>query len=143
MHGGTAVNIVPKTCTVAFEYRHLPDLDPQALFDRIQTQVSEIILPQMRERESTAAITFEPIYDYPAFDIDPSHPLVTRIKGVVGHNGHSKVAFGTEAGLFQRDLAVPTVVCGPGGIDMAHKPDEYVTLEQLDLCDAALRRLLL
>jgi acetylornithine deacetylase len=68
---------------------------------------------------------------------------VTRMKNVVGHNGHGKVAYGTEAGLFQRDLGVPTVVCGPGSIDLAHKPDEYVPIEQLDRCDAALRKLLL
>lgn len=141
--GGTAVNIVPKSCSFVFECRHLIEVDPEAVFARVQAFVDETLLPEMRSRAPEANIEFEPLYEYPAQAIDPSHPLVTRLKNAVGHNGHSKVAYGTEAGLFQRDLGVPTVVCGPGSIEMAHKPDEYVTIEQLDRCDAALRKLLL
>ncbi|BCP54998.1 acetylornithine deacetylase [Kaistia sp. 32K] len=141
--GGTAVNIVPNACSFTFEYRNLVEVDPDSIFERIVDFAETKLLPEMRSRAPQASITFEPIYDYPALAIDPSHPLVTRLKNVVGHNGHGKVAYGTEGGLFQRDLGVPTVVCGPGSIDMAHKPDEYVTIEQLDRCDAALRKLLL
>jgi acetylornithine deacetylase len=143
MHGGGAVNIVPKNCSVTFEFRYLPEVDPESILTRISAFIANELLPTMRSREPEAVIAFEPIYDYPAFNIDPSHPFVTRIKGIVGHNRHSKVAFGTEAGLFQRDLGVPTVVCGPGSIDVAHKPDEFVSQDQLDRCDLALRGLLL
>ena len=141
--GGTAVNIVPNACSFTFEYRNLIEVDPDTVIDRIRDFAETKLLPEMRSRAPQANITFEQFYDYPALAIDPSHPLVTRLKGVVGHNGHGKVAYGTEAGLFQRDLGVPTVVCGPGSIDMAHKPDEYVAIEQLDRCDAMLRKLLL
>jgi len=141
--GGTAVNIVPNACSFTFEYRNLIEVDPDTILARIRDFAETELLPEMRGRAPRADITFEQIYDYPALAIDPSHPLVTRLKNVVGHNGHGKVAYGTEAGLFQRDLGVPTLVCGPGSIDMAHKPDEYVSIEQLDRCDAALRRLLL
>ena len=141
--GGTAVNIVPNACSFTFEYRNLIEVDPETIVARIRDFAETKLLPEMRGRAPQANITFEQIYDYPALAIDPSHPLVTRLKNVVGHNGHSKVAYGTEAGLFQRGLGVPTVVCGPGSIDMAHKPDEYVSIEQLDRCDAALRKLLL
>ncbi|WP_336802126.1 acetylornithine deacetylase [Kaistia sp. MMO-174] len=141
--GGTAVNIVPNACSFTFEYRNLIEVDPDTIIGRIRDFAETRLLPEMRCRAPQSDITFEQIYDYPALAIDPSHPLVTRLKGVVGHNGHGKVAYGTEAGLFQRDLGVPTVVCGPGSIEMAHKPDEYVSTEQLDRCDAALRKLLL
>ena len=143
IHGGGAVNIVPKHCTVTFEFRHLPEIDPESIFARISAFAANTLLPAMRSRDPEAGIVFEPVYDYPAFNIDPSHPLVTRIKGIVAHNDHSKVAFGTEAGLFQQDLGVPTVVCGPGSIDVAHKPDEFVSQDQLDRCDLTLRKLLL
>jgi acetylornithine deacetylase len=141
--GGTAINIVPKDCSFVFEYRNLIDVDPDTIIERVRVFTDTVLLPEMRARAPEADIRFELIYDYPALAIDPSHPLVTRVKNVVGHNGHGKVAYGTEGGLFQRDLGVPTVVCGPGSISMAHKPDEYVAIEQLDRCDAMLRRLLI
>jgi acetylornithine deacetylase len=143
IQGGTAINIVPKACSLTFEFRNIAEAAPDAIFGRIAAYAEEKLLPEMRQRAPEASIRFELIYDYPAFGIDASHPLVTRIKNAVSHNGHGKVAYGTEAGLFQRDLGVPTVVCGPGSINVAHKPDESILPEQLALCDAALRRLLL
>ncbi|MDQ0395467.1 acetylornithine deacetylase [Labrys monachus] len=143
IRGGTAVNIVPRTCALTFEFRNLAEVMPDAIFGRIAAYAEEELVPAMRRQAPEASIGFEMLYDYPAHGIDPAHPLVTRIKNAVGHNGHGKVAYGTEAGLFQRDFGVPTVVCGPGSIDVAHKPDESILPSQLDLCDAALRRLLL
>jgi acetylornithine deacetylase len=61
---------------------------------------------------------------------------------VTGGNSTGKITFGTEGGLFQRELGIPAVVRGPGNIEVAHKPDEYVSEEQLALCDAMLARLL-
>ena len=60
------------------------------------------------------------------------------VASLTGRNDRIKVAFGTEAGLFTRDLGVPTVVCGPGSMAQGHKPDEYVSLDQLAACDAML-----
>ena len=88
-----------------------------------------------------AGFSFESLYEYPAHAIDAEHPLVTRMKHLLGRNDHGKVAFGTEAGLFQRDLGVPTIVCGPGSINVAHKPDEFIETDQLDACDALIRPL--
>jgi acetylornithine deacetylase len=97
----------------------------------------------MRKCYASAAIRFERIYEYPAHAIPADDPLVTRMKRLVGRNDHSKVAFGTEAGLFLRELGLPTVVCGPGAIAVAHKPDEYVERSQLAACDDFLRKLLM
>jgi acetylornithine deacetylase len=68
---------------------------------------------------------------------------VNFVKGLTGANGTIKVAYGTEGGLFSRRLGIPTVICGPGSMAQGHKPDEYVTEDQLDRCDAMLEALLL
>ena len=74
-------------------------------------------------------------------DTSPDAPVVTLAKSLTGSNGHSKVAFGTEGGRFDQMLGVPTIICGPGSITQAHKPDEYVEQSQLDACDAFLAQL--
>ena len=72
---------------------------------------------------------------------DPSEDIVTLVKSLTGANTTIKMAFGTEGGLFSRDLGIPTVICGPGSMDQGHKPDEYVSEQQLALCDQMLVKL--
>ena len=143
IQGGSAINIVPSSCDVTFEFRNLAEVDQEVIFRRIKGFALQRLLPQMKERHPGASIRFERIYEYPAHAIPADDPLVTRIKHLVGRNDHSKVAFGTEAGLFLRELGLPTVVCGPGAIAVAHKPDEYVERSQLATCDDFLRKLLI
>jgi len=143
IEGGAAINIVPRSCSFVFEFRNLLEVDQDDLFARIETHARDTLLPLMRKVHPGAGITFEQIYEYPAHAIDAADPLVTRVKGLLGRNSHAKVAFGAEAGLFLRELGVPTVLCGPGAIAVAHKPDEYVTMADLDACDAFLRKLCL
>lgn len=138
--GGTAINIVPSAATVTFEFRNLLEVDQEAIFKRIETEVMSRILPAAQARFAGAEARFEQIYEYPAHAIDAEDPLVRAMKQIVGHNGHSKVAFGAEAGLFLRELNLPTVLCGPGAISVAHRPDEYVARSQLAACDAMLRK---
>ena len=66
---------------------------------------------------------------------------MTLLKSLTGANTTIKMAFGTEGGLFSRDLGIPTVICGPGSMDQGHKPDEFVTRQQLTLCDDMLAKL--
>lgn len=139
IQGGTAINIVPADATVTFEFRNLIEVDQQAIFDRIETEVLDRILPQARLRYAQASATFEQIYEYPAHAIGADAPLVTALKHIVGRNNHSKVAYGAEAGLFLRELGIPTVLCGPGSISVAHRPDEYVERSQLAAADRMLR----
>ena len=68
--------------------------------------------------------------------------MVSFVKSLTGANGTTKVTFGTEGGLFDADLGIPTVVCGPGSMAQGHKPDEFVSLDQLAKCDAMLDTLL-
>lgn len=142
IEGGTAINIVPDHCSVTFEFRHLANVDPEAVFRRIRSFTEQELLPGMRALAPEAGFAFEPLYEYPGLDIPPEHPAVTFVKGLVGRNDHSKVAYGTEAGLFQGRAGIASVVCGPGSIGEAHKPDEFVELEQVEACERMLRRLL-
>jgi acetylornithine deacetylase len=137
--GGTAINIVPASASVTFEFRNLAEVDQEPIFRRIEAEVFDRILPTLRQRFPGAEARFEAIYEYPAHAIDAGHPLVATMKHVVGRNDHAKVAFGAEAGLFQRDLGLPAVLCGPGAIAVAHRPDEYVERSQLAACDRMIR----
>lgn len=140
IEGGTAINIVPSDATVTFEFRNLIEVDQQEIFERIERDVVNRILPEAKLRFPGASAKFEQIYEYPAHDIDADAALVTALKHIVGRNDHSKVAYGAEAGLFLRELGLPTVLCGPGSISVAHRPNEFVERSQLAAADTMLRR---
>lgn len=140
--GGTAINIVPQHCNVTFEFRHLASVDAEMVSRRIMAFASETLLPGMRAIAPEAGIVFEPLYEYPGLDIDAEHPAVTFVKQLVGRNDHAKVAYGTEAGLFQGNAGVASVVCGPGSIGEAHKPDEFLAVSEVEACQRMLARLL-
>jgi acetylornithine deacetylase len=86
-------------------------------------------------------ISWEDLSSFPGLEIPEEADVVVLAKSLAGANAVQKVAFGTEAGLFQQ-AGMPTIICGPGSIDQAHKPNEFVSLEQLALCEAFLRRLI-
>lgn len=142
IQGGSAINIVPKTCEFVFEYRHLLGFDAQALAERVIRYAHEVILPPMREIAPEASIWFEEIYSYPALAIDVNHQAVGYVKNLAKRNDESKVAYGTEGGFFMNELGIPTVVCGPGSIKQAHTPDEYIFIEQLALSEEFIERLI-
>lgn len=140
--GGTALNIVPGRCSFDFELRHLPGEDADALFESVRRYAVETLEPEMKAVAPGAAIAFEPISEFPGLDTDPGEEVVRFVKALAGRNDHAKVAFGTEAGLFQGQGRVPTVVCGPGDIAQAHKPNEFIAVDQVALCEAFMARLL-
>jgi len=140
VQGGTALNIVPAKCGFAFEFRHLPDDDPEALLAEVRRFAEIELLPEMQAVHPGAGFAWEQISRFKGLDTPEDDPVVTLAKACAGANDTGKVAFGTEAGLFQ-EAGVPTVVCGPGSIAQAHKPDEFVSLNQVARCEAFLRRL--
>ena len=91
------------------------------------------LLPAMKRISPECDITIEEIFDTPALDERGNTYLAQAIMPLCGHFTPGRVSFGTEAGILQ-DIGVPTVVCGPGRIAVAHQPDEYVELEQLEAC---------
>ena len=102
---------------------------------------AETIVAEARQRFAGAAISFQPLNAYPALDTPPDSEAVAFVKALTGANATGKISFGTEGGLFQTRLGIPAVVCGPGSIAVAHKPDEYLEESQLAACDAFLQRL--
>lgn len=139
--GGVALNIVPNACGFDFEIRNLAGDDPEALIVAFRERAEEIVAP-MRARFPEASIEMEVTNRYPGLDTAEDAEVVAFVKALTGGNGTGKVAFGTEGGLFSSALGVPTVVCGPGSMAQGHRPDEYVSLEQIARCDAMLEALL-
>lgn len=138
---GIALNIVPERCDVDFEIRHLAADDPQALMARIGAE-SEAIGARHRDVAPEAGIAIETVNDYPGLDTPADAEVVAFVRALTGANDTIKVAFGTEGGLFHERAQVPTVICGPGSMDQGHKPDEFVTRDQLSRCDAMMDALL-
>uniref|UniRef100_UPI003BA96FC5 acetylornithine deacetylase n=1 Tax=Stappia sp. TaxID=1870903 RepID=UPI003BA96FC5 len=141
-HGGTALNIVPDTCEVLFEFRVLPSQDADALVEEIIAYAREVIEPQMTARDPETGIVFEEISSFPGIDTAPDAEVTVLAKKLAGRNDHAKVAYGTEAGRFVEIGAVPTVVIGPGNIEQAHKADEFIEISELAKCEAFLDRLI-
>ncbi len=141
VHGGTALNIVPKDCSFDFEFRYVPGVEPEALLAEVQGFAEAKLLPQMQAVDPAAGFSWEPLSSFPGLDTPVGSEIVDFVKSLTGANSVSKVAFGTEAGLFQQ-TGIPTVICGPGNIAQAHKPDEYIEIEQIALCEAFMGRLM-
>lgn len=132
--GGSGRNIIPADCEFYFEYRHLPGVSPERFIDAIERYASETVLPKMRAKNAQAAITFEQVGSIPALDAHETDAIHRLAVALLGEARAGKVAYGTEASFFQA-AGVPSVVCGPGSIEQAHKADEYVSLEQLARCE--------
>ncbi len=137
--GGNALNIVPDRCEFEFEIRNLPTDDPARLLAQLQAD-ADAIAREIADPE--ARIELEISHEYPALETPPGSDVIELAAALTGNRDTIKVAFGSEAGLFSGRLGVPTVVCGPGSIDQAHKPDEFVAADQLQRCDAMLDALL-
>ena len=141
MRGGTALNIVPHECTFDFEFRHLPGDDPEALFAEFKTYIDTRLVPEMRAVHPDTGFTITPLSALPALDNGPEGEVVGLAQELSGNDDIGKVSFGTEGSQFQR-AGIPTVVCGPGSIEQAHKPNEYVAIEQVAKCEQFMRRLM-
>jgi acetylornithine deacetylase len=141
--GGIAVNVVPRDCEFVFEMRNLPATSTDELTQRIVDYAERELLPEMRRVTTDAAIAFECGMDLPAFGIAPEHPLVRWAQRVASttHLTAGAVGFATEASMFSK-AGSPTVVIGPGSIDQAHKPDEYISYEQVAACEAFFDRII-
>lgn len=138
--GGTAHNIVPRHCTVNWEMRALPGADTVEVLERVERFGRERVLPALRAvSDDTDVVTRFGVHvpGLAAGEANPAEALALRL---ARHNDTRAVSYGTEAGLFQH-AGIPTVVCGPGDIAQAHKPDEFVDRAQLAACELFLRRL--
>lgn len=140
-HGGQARNIIPKQCTVCWEIRPLPSEDSTALLRRFEEKAREIEA-QMRTHYPKASIITLPQSTMDGMESGAEDALCQRVMAAAQSNATQAVAYGTEAGIFQAN-EIPAIVCGPGSIQQAHKPDEFIETSQIDKCLAFLRRLTL
>ena len=137
LSGGRALNIVPDRAEMTFEFRHLAEDDPAELYHRIEAAAAGVVAGH----GAGAEIRISALAGYPGLATSPDAPVVGLVEGLA-QAGRTKIAFGTEAGVFDK-AGIPTVVCGPGSMEgQGHKADEYVTAEQLAACDVMLSRLL-
>jgi len=141
INGGIALNTVPALCEFTFEYRNLPGIAPEGIFSKIEHYAREQLEPAMRRVYADAAIEFSQIAAAPSFDASEQDAITQLVRALTADSDKRKVAYGTEAGLFQA-AGVPSVVCGPGDIAQAHKPNEFVSLDQLSACESFTRKLI-
>ncbi|MBT6416825.1 acetylornithine deacetylase [Candidatus Puniceispirillum sp.] len=140
IEGGIQLNIVPNAAFIDFEIRNLAEDDPIALLASLKERITPII-QAAKKTAPEADIQFTITNTYPGLDTPKEAEIVSFMKLLTGNNSTIKMAFGTEGGLFSRNLGIPTVVCGPGSMDQGHKPDEFVSAEQLAQCDNMLAAL--
>ncbi len=139
--GGVAANIVPDKAVVEFEIRNVAADDPAALLAGLRTGAQELER-KARQQSSKAEISIQVVNSYPGLDTDPDSGVVAFVKSLTGGNATSKVAFGTEAGLFSQRIGTPSAICGPGSMEQGHKADEFVSRNQLERCDLMMSALL-
>ena len=140
VRGGTALNIVPKLCQFEAEIRHLPSDDPDRVWERLQIFIDTQILPEMRDVFPQAEVVWEVVSTIPALSTS-DESLIKLTQQLSGTEGSGCVSFGTEGGLFE-NIGIPSVVCGPGYIDQAHKPNEFIAVEQVEKCERFVDNLL-
>jgi len=133
-------NTIPRDCEFVFEHRYLPGVDPEELINEIRHYSQSTLLPQMRAVAPEADIAFNAKVGYPGLDQSDASAISQLAMQFAGQTGTRKVAFGTEAGLFQQ-AGIPSIICGPGSIRQAHKPNEFIALEQIAKCELFVDRL--
>jgi len=139
IEGGIADNIVPADCRFHYEFRNLPGSDAEPMQAEVLA-FAAAMEPAMKRVAPEAGIGFETICAMPSFLAPANDVAVLLARRLAESEQTTLVAFGTEAGLFQR-AGIPTVVCGPGHIAQAHQADEYVSLAQLAQCERFLQGL--
>ncbi len=140
VRGGAAQNIVPAQCDFTFEIRNQPGHDPGPLLAEISEFAHGRLEPEMRRVAPEAGFAITRKAGLPDYRIDPADPAVTLVKRALETDRVSSVSYMTEAGLFGR-AGIATVICGPGDIAQAHKPDEFIAASEIGRCEAFLLRL--
>ena len=140
IRGGLAANIVPKECEFIFEARTLPGASEHKLFQEVK-DFAATLLPEMQRIEPNAAIQLEMMNTAPGMNMQETDEIVKLATALSRNKPNGAVSYGTEGGLFQA-AGIPTVICGPGDIEQAHRPNEFVSLAQLAQCEAFMQRLL-
>jgi len=140
IRGGIAANVIPKDCDFQFDMRTLPQASPDALYQEIRAY-AETLAQEMRAIDPQSGIDLKWASQTVGLAAAESDAIVQWAMQLAKSPSVGKVSYGTEAGLFQQ-MGVPSVICGPGDIAEAHRPNEFVALEQLARCEAFMNRIL-
>lgn len=141
IEGGTAVNIIARECRFEWDLRNIPDDDAAAITGRLDRFIMADLLPRLRATCTDAAVETETVVAVPPLLPAPNSPAEELARRLTGVNTTTTISFASEAGLYQQ-AGIPAIVCGPGSIDVAHQPDEYITRAELAAGQAFLDRLL-
>jgi acetylornithine deacetylase len=139
--GGTARNILAKLCRFHWEFRGVPGLDPDEIPARLDRVAQEVARTRLNRHGPFGRIETTVEVSVPGLSPDPGSEAERLVMRLAGRNRTISVPYATEAGQFQQ-AGIPTIVCGPGSVDKAHQPDEFITLDQLEAGEAFLRRLI-
>lgn len=139
--GGTALNIVPRHCGFAWEFRLLPGEREDEILERFTRFAEDDVLARLRRTAPAATIVTEPGAVVPPLAAQDDSPAEALVRALTGANRTHVVSFTTEGGHFQQ-AGFSTVVCGPGSIDQAHQPDEFIEISEIEACEAFVRRLI-
>ncbi len=140
IRGGQARNIIAREAQLAWEYRCIPGADEDWAANQLALYADAHVVPLLRRTAQHAIVETACMARIPAFSVDALSPMVRLVSRLTGVAGTSKVPYGAEAGQYAA-ANISTVICGPGSIDQAHQPDEFIEVAQLALCDMFLRRL--
>lgn len=141
VRGGTAVNIISRECEFEWDIRHIPGDEPEAIVEEFRRHCREQIEPTMQSVAPAAGVHTEISVQAPALAHEPDNAAIELARALTGRNATHKVPFAAEGGLFQ-NVGIPAVLCGPGSIDQAHQPDEYISLEQVEAGTRFVQRLI-
>ena len=141
IEGGTATNIISRWCRFVWDIRHIPEDDPVVHVDRFNAWCEAEVLPGMRSVAPEANIETRMLNQAPAFGPQENREAERIARAITGDNAIHAAAYAAEAGQFQ-EAGFSTVICGPGSIDQAHQPNEYIELDQVAQCEHFLRRLM-
>ncbi len=140
IEGGTAKNIIPRKCSFQWETRLLPLADPAEVPARFEKFASSLE-PAMKKIAGDTGINNQQTNIVPGLAPEENSPAEHLALHLAGANGTHAVSYCTEAGLFQQ-IGIPAIICGPGSIEQAHKPDEYIDISEMQKCEVFMKRLL-
>ena len=140
IEGGNARNILAKRCAFGWEFRGLPGSDPRRALRHLDAYIERIVKPRLTRHAPSASIETEADVEVPGLASEPGSAAETLAKKLTRSNRVGTVSFATEAGQFQK-AGIPTIVCGPGSIEQAHQPDEFIDLSEIDAGILFMRRL--
>ena len=141
INGGTAVNIIARSCSIEWDFRGVPGVTPTAVLESLERFVETDLLPRLKTAAPEATVITKPRVAVPPLVEEHDGAAETLLRLLTGQNDSFGMSFATEAGQFQ-SAGLSAIVCGPGSIRQAHQPDEFIMKDQLEAGEALLRRVI-